>query len=101
MNVAGFSSPPSIPNVAVQVLVFEFRDPLRPGAVEAQFDLVAVGLYELPGCFEPADETARVCVRDCTDDCGSPAYFCNYACLSSYIDEEDLTVGDACEWSPE
>ena len=42
-----------------------------------------------------------VCVRDCTDDCGSPAYFCNYACLSSYVDEEQLTVGDACKWSPE
>ena len=27
--------------------------------------------------------------------------FCNYACLSAYIDEEALTYGDACEWSPE
>ncbi|MFC6723043.1 hypothetical protein ACFQE1_01280 [Halobium palmae] len=39
-----------------------------------------------------------VCVRDCNDDCGSPAYFCNYACLSIYIDENQLTAGDACEW---
>ena len=38
-----------------------------------------------------------VCVRDCTDDCGSPSYFCNYACLSAYIDENELTFGDACE----
>jgi hypothetical protein len=26
--------------------------------------------------------------------------FCNWACLSSHIDEEDLTTGDACEWTP-
>jgi len=41
-----------------------------------------------------------ICVRDCEDECGSPVYFCNYACLSAYIDENDLTVGDACEWIP-
>lgn len=27
--------------------------------------------------------------------------FCNYACLSSWIDEEGLTTGAACEWTPE
>lgn len=27
--------------------------------------------------------------------------FCNYACLASWIDEEDLTEGAACTWSPE
>lgn len=42
-----------------------------------------------------------VCVRDCDDDCGSPLYFCNYACLSAYVDEHDLTTGDACEWNPD
>ena len=42
-----------------------------------------------------------VCVRDCTDDCGSPTCFCNYACLLAYVDEQNLTAGDACEWSPE
>jgi hypothetical protein len=26
--------------------------------------------------------------------------FCNYACLSAYIEEEELTSGAACEWSP-
>ncbi|WP_435197544.1 hypothetical protein [Natronomonas sp. EA1] len=26
--------------------------------------------------------------------------FCNYACLASYIDDEGLTTGNACEWSP-
>lgn len=41
-----------------------------------------------------------ICVRDCTDGCGSPTYFCNYACLSTDIDEESLTTGNACEWSP-
>ena len=42
-----------------------------------------------------------LCVRDCTADCGSPTYFCNYACLSAFIDEENLTAGNACEWNPE
>jgi len=38
-----------------------------------------------------------ICVRDCNSGCGSPTYFCNHACLSIYIDEHDLTTGDACE----
>ncbi len=42
-----------------------------------------------------------VCLRDCTDDCQSATYFCNHACLVAYIDANDLTVGEACEWSPE
>lgn len=42
-----------------------------------------------------------VCIRDCTDDCGSPTYFCNFARLSVYVDEQRLATGDACEWSPE
>jgi hypothetical protein len=42
-----------------------------------------------------------ICVRDCTDECGSPRFFCNYACLFAYIDENELTDGDACEWSPD
>lgn len=42
-----------------------------------------------------------VCVRDCVEDCGSPEYFCNYACLVSYVEDEGLTTGNACEWSPE
>ena len=52
-------------------------------------------------CGERIFDHDPICVRDCTDDCGSPTYFCNYACLSSHIDEADLTVGDACECSPE
>lgn len=27
--------------------------------------------------------------------------FCNYACLSAYIDDEGLTDGNACDWSPD
>jgi len=42
-----------------------------------------------------------ICVRDCDADCGSPTYFCNYACLSVYVEENGLTAGDACEWSPD
>lgn len=41
------------------------------------------------------------CVRDCTADCGSPTYVCNYDCLSAYVDENDLTKGDACQWTSE
>ncbi|AHZ23874.1 hypothetical protein E6P09_12555 [Haloferax mediterranei ATCC 33500] len=26
--------------------------------------------------------------------------FCNYACLSAYIEDEELTTGASCEWSP-
>ncbi|QCC52431.1 hypothetical protein [Halapricum salinum] len=42
-----------------------------------------------------------LCVRDCTDDCGSLKYFCNYACLAVFIEEHELTTGDACHWSPD
>ena len=52
-------------------------------------------------CGSPIFDHDPVCVRDCTVDCGSPTYLCNYACLSAYIDENELTCGDACEWSPE
>lgn len=27
--------------------------------------------------------------------------FCNYACLTAYIDDEGLTTGEACAWTPE
>jgi hypothetical protein len=27
--------------------------------------------------------------------------FCNYACLSAFVEEEKLTYGAACEWSPD
>jgi hypothetical protein len=27
--------------------------------------------------------------------------FCNYACLASHIDAENLTTGTSCNWSPE
>jgi hypothetical protein len=42
-----------------------------------------------------------ICVRDCEEDCRSPTYFCHYACLSAYIEANDLTTGAACAWSPE
>lgn len=42
-----------------------------------------------------------ICVRDCEADCGSSAYFCNYACLSEYIDENDLATDNACAWTPD
>jgi hypothetical protein len=51
-------------------------------------------------CDSAIFEHDPVCLRDCTADCGSPTYFCNHACLAAYIDEQGLTTGDACEWSP-
>ena len=42
-----------------------------------------------------------ICVRNCGENCGSPTYFCNHACLSVYIDDENLASGDACQWQPE
>ena len=52
-------------------------------------------------CGSPIFTHDPICVRDCDDDCGSPAYFCNYACLSAYIDEQDLTTGNVCAWQPD
>ena len=52
-------------------------------------------------CHSRIFDHEPICVRDCTDDCGSPRYFCNYACLSTYIAETDLTTGNACEWTPD
>jgi hypothetical protein len=42
-----------------------------------------------------------ICVRDCDEGCGSPAYFCNFACLAAHIEAENLTTGDACTWRPD
>ena len=42
-----------------------------------------------------------ICVRDCDEDCGSPDYFCNYACLAAHIDEAGLTSGACCRWEPD
>lgn len=52
-------------------------------------------------CGSPIFDHDPLCVRDCTDNCGSPQYFCNYACLAVFIEEHELTAGDACQWSPD
>jgi hypothetical protein len=41
-----------------------------------------------------------ICVRDCTADCGSPTYYCNYGCLAAHIDEAGLATGTTCQWDP-
>lgn len=51
-------------------------------------------------CDAPIFEHDPICVRDCDTGCADPSYFCNYACLSAHIEEENLTTGDCCEWSP-
>ncbi len=30
-----------------------------------------------------------------------PMAFCNYACLTSHVDQQGLTEGACCNWSPE
>jgi len=35
------------------------------------------------------------------DDRVSVGGFCNYACLSAYIDANELTCGAPCSWSPD
>jgi len=52
-------------------------------------------------CGSRIFEHDPICVRDCNDECGSPRFFCNHACLSADIDEHDRVTGDACAWSPE
>lgn len=43
-----------------------------------------------------------VCICECADGTASDVdvRFCNYACLRAYIDAEELTTGDRCEWNP-
>jgi len=49
--------------VVVVVLVFQFRDPLRPGTIEDEFEVVVGVLGELLRRLESIDETAEVAVR--------------------------------------
>ena len=67
--------------VVVAVLVFEFGDPLRSGAVEDEFDTVAVGLCELFRGLETVDEATGVLgpLRPCED---KHRCFCH--CVSLY-----------------
>lgn len=30
-----------------------------------------------------------------------PMAFCNFACVTAYVDEQGLTDGACCNWSPE
>lgn len=32
---------------------------------------------------------------------GESLPFCNYACLAEHIEQEGLTTGTSCNWSPE
>lgn len=48
--------------VVVVVLVFQFRDPLGPGPVEDELEVVIGVLGELLGCLEAVDEPTGVAV---------------------------------------
>ena len=48
-------------------------------------------------CGSDVDRHDPVFVSESRDaDRSDP--FCNYACLSAHIDEENLVAGAACEW---
>lgn len=51
-------------------------------------------------CDSRIFEHDPICIRDCAAGCSNPTYFCNHACLMTYIDERDLVIGDACTWVP-
>ncbi|WP_435363176.1 hypothetical protein [Haloarchaeobius sp. DYHT-AS-18] len=50
-------------------------------------------------CESDVERHDPVYVREGSETDEKP--FCNYACLAAYIDDEELTFGTSCEWSPE
>jgi hypothetical protein len=52
-------------------------------------------------CGSNVDDHDPVCLRQCGETDELVGRFCNYACLSTYIDEENLVAGDACERTPD
>lgn len=51
-------------------------------------------------CGSVAEEQSPVFVAEGAVD-AEPMAFCNFACLTAYVDEEGLTDGASCNWSPE
>ena len=51
-------------------------------------------------CDSAVEEHDPVYVAEGAID-ADPMAFCNYACLTSFVDEHGLTDGAACNWSPE
>lgn len=59
----------------------------------------------MPDCAYCGCDVANhdpVCVCTCSDgtDDEIDYRFCNFGCLSAYIEDDELTTGTACEWSP-
>jgi hypothetical protein len=52
-------------------------------------------------CSSPVDEHDPVFVREDTPDGDLTGGFCNYACLSTHIEESDLLTGACCRWEPD
>lgn len=53
-------------------------------------------------CGSPVQEHDPVFVNEGENDSSNQVgQFCNYACLNMHIENETLTVGASCEWSPE
>jgi hypothetical protein len=51
-------------------------------------------------CDSAVEEHDPVYVSEGAVD-ADPMPFCNYACLTSYVDKRGLTDGASCNWSPE
>jgi len=83
-------------SVREAILFYEHLYPVVSATIELPDDVETCAY-----CGSRIFEHDPICVRDCDDECGSPRFFCNYACLSADIDENDGVAGDACAWSPE
>lgn len=53
-------------------------------------------------CGSDIERHDPVYVTEHGNDGSDPAgQFCNYACLSRHIEDENLAFGAACEWRPQ
>ncbi|MFB6150217.1 MAG: hypothetical protein ABEJ40_00275 [Haloarculaceae archaeon] len=64
------------------------------GAVFALMDGICAYCGSDLAAYDP------VCLCECGTDV-TLGRFCNVSCLVAYADEEELTAGDACEWTPD
>jgi hypothetical protein len=52
-------------------------------------------------CGSDVERHDPVSVEETEDGDRVPAgQFCNYACLSAHIEEEELATGACCQWEP-
>jgi hypothetical protein len=51
-------------------------------------------------CDSDVGDHDPICVRDCDEHCSLVGRFCNFACLTAYVEREGLTERASCEWTP-